>query len=68
MKNGNKYVIKRKAGQDKKILVKVLKKNDKYSIIGEFTAEELEKLNVDAKDYTKISQYDTVLVYPDNYN
>lgn len=62
---GNKYVVRRKSGLDKKILVKVLKKNDKYSIISTYNLEELNLLGVDAENYTKISQYDTILLYPD---
>ena len=62
---GNKYVVRRKTGEDKKVLVKVLKKNDKYSIITTYSAEELNSLGIDTENYIKISEYDTILLYPD---
>lgn len=63
--NGIKYVIRKKSGLEQKVIVKVLKKNDKYSIIGTYDNTELEALGVDVKSYSKISQYDTILLYPD---
>ena len=62
---GRKYVVRRKSGEDKKILIKVLKKNDKYSVISTYKNEELESLEISAQDYIKISEYDTILLYPD---
>ena len=62
---GKKYVVKEKAGIYSKVLVKVLKKNDKYSIVENYTAEDYEKQGIDASLYGKISQYDMVLMYPD---
>lgn len=62
--NGLQYVIRRKSGEDKKILVKVLNKNERYSIIGNYNEEELNNLGIKIGDYTKIAQYDTILVYP----
>ena len=61
----NKYVVRRKSGEDKKVLVKVLKKNDKYSIVSTYKPEELTSLGIDPEKYIKISQYDTILLYPD---
>ncbi len=61
---GFKYVVRRKLGEDKKIIVKVLNKNEKYSIISPYKEEELNTLGIDIDNYTKILQYDTVLVYP----
>lgn len=63
--NGLKYVVRKKAGQEQKVIVKVLKKNDKYSIIGTYDNTELETLGIDAKSYIKISQYDNILLYPE---
>lgn len=60
----NKYVVRKKQGESQKILVKLLKKNDKYSIISAFNQEELQTLGIDAKKYKKISQYDNILLYP----
>lgn len=62
---GLKYVIRKKAGLEQKIIVKVLKKNDKYSVVGTYDNSELEALGIDAKGYSKISQYDNILLYPE---
>ena len=61
---GLKYVIRKKSNLSEKVLVKVLKKNDKYSIISSYDAEELKQLGLDSQNYSKISQYDTILLYP----
>ena len=63
--NGLKYVIRKKSGEDQKVIVKLLKKNDKYSVISTYSNEELEALGIDAKDYKKIFQYDNILMYPE---
>lgn len=62
--NGLKYVVRKKTGQEQKVIVKVLKKNDKYSIISQYKNEELQALGIDTKNYNKISQYDNILLYP----
>ena len=62
---GLKYVIRKKAGLEQKIIVKVLKKNDKYSVVGTYNNSELEALGIDAKGYIRISQYDNILLYPE---
>ena len=62
---GLKYVIKRNAGEDKKIIVKVLKKNEKYSIIDTYKDDELNELGIEDIDKNqKITKYDNVLLYP----
>lgn len=63
--NGLKYVVRKKAGQEQKAIVKVLKKNDKYAIISTYKDEELQQLRIEPKNYIKISQYDNILVYPE---
>ena len=63
--DGNDCIIKEKAGIYTKVLVKVLKQNDKYSIIENYTAEDFEKLGINASSYSKINQYDMILMYPD---
>lgn len=62
--NGLKYVVRKKSGQNKKIYVKVLKRNDKYSIVTNYEANEMESLGIDMKANNKIIQYDNILVYP----
>ena len=62
---GLKYVIKRNAGEDKKVIVKVLKKNEKYSIIDSYKDQELNELGIeDINKNQKITKYDNVLLYP----
>ena len=62
---GLKYVIRKKAGVEQKVIVKVLKKNDKYSVVDTYNNNELETLGIDAKTYSKISQFDNILLYPE---
>lgn len=61
------YVIRNRAGYLNKILVKVKKQGEKYSIVEAYTSEELRKLGLTDKEigfYRKISLYDEVLVNP----
>ena len=62
--NGLKYVIRRKNGEDKKIIVKVLNRNEKYSIIESYSNEELNSLGIDIDNNQKITKYDNILLYP----
>ena len=57
-------MVRKKSGENQKIIVKVLKRNDKYSIISSYDTEELKSLGVDIQNYSKVSQYDTILLYP----
>lgn len=62
------YVIRNRAGYLSKILVKVKKQADKYSIVESYSSEELKELGFSDKDinnYKKISIYDEILVNPD---
>lgn len=66
--NGLSYVVKNSTGAKSKILVKILKENDNYSIIGNYSVEELKELGFSATDIIKmtdISLYDEILVNPD---
>lgn len=66
--NGLSYVVRNKAGSKSKILVKILKENENYSIIGNYKTEELKELGFTATEISKMSQigiYDEVLVNPD---
>ena len=63
--NGLYYVTRNKAGVQAKILVKVKKQADKYSIIEAYKNEELQELGYSAQDirnYKKISNYDEVVI------
>lgn len=62
---GIKYVTRKKSGLEQKVIVKILKKNEKYSIIGSYDNKELESLGIDVKNYNKISQFDNILLYPE---
>ena len=46
------------------MLIKELKRNEKYSIISTYKNEELAKLGIDIATYSKISQYDNISLYP----
>lgn len=63
--NQNTCVIKEKAGTYSKVYVKVIKKNDKYSIVQNYNAEDFEKIGVEASKSSKISEHDMILLYPD---
>lgn len=66
--NGLSYVVRNRAGVKTKILVKILKENDNYSIIGNYKVEELKELGFSATEIPKMSQiniYDEILVNPD---
>lgn len=66
--NNLNYVIRNRAGYLSKILVKVKKQGDKYSIVDTYTAEELKKLglsNAEISSYKKITLYDEILIKPD---
>ena len=57
------YVIRNKAGVQSKLLVKIVKQTDKFSIIDYYTDKELIELGIsdnDIKNYKKISNYDEV--------
>ena len=63
--NGLYYVIRNRAGVQTKILVKVKKQTDKYSIIESYKNEELQELGYSAQDiknYKKISNYDEIMI------
>ena len=59
------YVTRNKAGVQAKILVKVKKQTDKYSIIEAYKNEELQELGYSAQEirnYKKISNYDEIML------
>ncbi len=62
------YVVRNRAGYLSKILVKVKKQGDKYSIVDTYSSEELKNLGLtDAEiaSYKKISLYDEIVINPD---
>lgn len=63
--NGLHYVIRNKAGIQTKLLVKIQKQTDKFSIISAYSTKELQELGYDEKEirnYKKISNYDEIVL------
>lgn len=61
------YVVRNRAGYLSKILVKVKKQGEKYSIVESYSTEELKELgfsNEEISKYKKISLYDEILLNP----
>ena len=62
------YVVRNRAGYLSKILVKVERQGDKYSIISSYKTEELKELGLSDEEianYKKITIYDEILINPD---
>lgn len=67
--NGNElnYIVRNRAGVQSKLLVKIVKQTDKFSIIASYEAKELQKLGFDETDIKndkKISNYDEIVINP----
>lgn len=63
--NGLFYVMRNKAGVQSKLLVKIKKQTEKFSIISEYSSEELQELGYDEKEiknYKKIKNYDEIMM------
>ena len=66
--NGFNYVVRNRAGYLDKILVNVTRKNDKYSIVTNYSTDELKNLGFSSTDIQKmksISIYDEIILNPD---
>ena len=64
---GLKYVVRKRAGYLNKILVKVKKQGENYSLVDAYSVDELKQLgfsNQEINAYKKISLYDEVLLNP----
>ncbi|MCI8654748.1 MAG: hypothetical protein HFJ48_02575 [Clostridia bacterium] len=64
---GLNYVIRQRLGEISKVLIKVQKTNENYSIISTYTTEELTELGYTKEQisaYNKIKLYDEILLYP----
>ena len=62
------YVIRDRSGYTRKMLVKILKQNEDYSIVRKYTNEELKELgfsNEEISNMSEISIYDELIVNPD---
>lgn len=65
--NDLKYVVRNRAGYLSKMLVKIKKQGEKYSIVETYSTEELKGLgfsNEEIAKYKKISLYDEILLNP----
>lgn len=62
--NQSKYVLKKTGTGTTKCFIKVLKTNNKYSIISSYSAEDLKTLGIDISIYQGIEVYDTIMLYP----
>ena len=63
--NGLDYVIRNKAGVQTKLLVKGIKKTDRFAIIEPYKDDELKELGFDQreiKNYKKITNYDEIII------
>ena len=66
--NGLNYVVRNRAGYLSKILVKVKRKNEKYSIVSNYSTAELKELGYTTDEIInmrKLSIYDEVVLNPD---
>lgn len=65
--DGLNYVARNRAGYVSKLLIKVEKQNEKYSIVEPYTTDELKELGFSSEEislYKKISLYDEILLNP----
>jgi len=62
--NNLNYVIRTRNGYLDKVLVKIYKKTDEYSIIRNYSLTELKELNYDKNAKTSILLYDEILLNP----
>ena len=67
--NGLSYVIRNRGGYQDKILIKVLKENENYCIVGNYDNKELRELgfsSIDIENMKNISIYDEISMNPEN--
>lgn len=63
--NGKKYVEKNRSSYNTKVLVNVLKQNDSYSIVDNYTTQELQEMGYsydEIQNMYSIKQYDRIVV------
>ena len=58
------YVIRTRAGYLDKVLVKVKKKTDSYSVVDNYSNSEIEELDIDSGVSTSLMLYDEILLNP----
>ena len=62
--NHSKYVLRKTSVGTTKCYIKIKKTNERYSIIGSYTVEDLQALGIDASNYRGIEVYDVIMLYP----
>ena len=62
--NHSKYVLRKTMTGTTKCYIKIKKTNEKYSIIGSYTIEDLQALGIDSNNYRGIDVYDVIMMYP----
>ena len=65
--NGLYYIMRNKSGIQSKLLVKIEKQNENFSIISSYTTKELQELGFnesEIRNYKKISNYDEIILNP----
>ena len=62
--NHSKYVLRKNSTGMTKSYIKILKTNDKYSIISSYSIDDLAALGIDSSGYKGIDVYDTIMLYP----
>lgn len=65
---GKHYVVRNRAGYLDKILVKILRQNETYSILDRYSTDELKEMGYTSKEINnmpKISLYDEILIKPE---
>ncbi len=62
--NNLNYVIRNRQGHLKKVLVKIKKQTDTYSIVKNYSASELKELNYDKKALTSLLLNDEIILNP----
>lgn len=61
------YIVRNRSGVQSKMLVKIIRRTDKFSIISSYEVKELQKLGFDETDIRndkKISNYDEIILNP----
>ena len=65
--NGLSYIIRKKNGRFEKILIKIIKQNDNYCIIGNYSTDELHELGLSSEEIDNIKTvklYDEIMTDP----
>ena len=58
------YVIRTKSGYQEKVLVKLKKKGENYSVVTNYSTSEIEGLDLPKEVYTSLILYDELLINP----